>query len=452
MAIQARPRTAVPVEVPRTLEEAPPRPLGLGDQLALWGNLGVSLLAPVAAGFIVAPDPALPALSLVAALAAIAVGTVVGGAVLGLGAVPGAQTGAPAMVLMRGLFGRRGSYLPTALNVAQCVGWATFEVVIIAEAASRLTDRSLRPAFVVAAGVAATAMAVRPLGALRALKKVAAWGVVASTVYLFVQVLRRPLPALGEGSWEGFWKATDVAIALAVSWVPLAADYSRHSRSAKAAFAGAAVGYGAASAAFLSLGVLALAAFALAPGFDVIDALLAVPAGGLALLVLLVDELDEAFANVYSTAVSAQNLGPRLDRRLLAVAVGAVAVALGLVVDVVAYEGFLFLIGSVFVPLSATFAVDYYLLRRGAWDVGDGAPARWAMVVPWVAGFVAYQLVNPGIVGPWQRFWVARQGDLGFAPPSWASASLVSLAVAAAVALAVGGATRRRRPSGAARG
>jgi hypothetical protein len=77
--------------------------------------------------------------------------------------------------------------------------------------------------------------------------------------------------------------------------------------------------------------------------------------------------------------------------------------------------------------------------------VSDVAPARWAMVVPWLAGFVTYQLVNPGFVGPWQRFWTARQHDLGFTPPAWTSASLLSFFVAAVLAAIVGRVSRDRR-------
>ena len=43
------------------------------------------------------------------------------------------------MVLLRAPLGHRGSYLPTVLNV-QCLGWATFELIIIAAAAAALSD------------------------------------------------------------------------------------------------------------------------------------------------------------------------------------------------------------------------------------------------------------------------------------------------------------------------
>ncbi|HEX4979819.1 MAG TPA: cytosine permease [Acidimicrobiales bacterium] len=425
--------TVPPPEVPATLEEPAPRPLGFADQVALWGNLGVSLLLVVAGTFVLRPDPTLPPLSLVAAFAAILTGAILGNLLLGLVAMAGSEIGAPAMVSVRGLLGRRGSTVPTVANIAQNLGWAVIELVVIAGAAAQLLDDAVREVVVVAGGLVATAMALRPLGVVRGyLKRVAVWAVIASSAYLLVQVARGPLPAWGDGSWSGFWKATDTVVALPISWLPLAADYSRHSRSHRAAFAGAGLGYGAATLAFFALGVLATASGE--AGDDVIASLLAIPAGTVALLILAIDELDEVFANVYSTTVSAQNLAPRLDRRVGVVVTGALATALALAIDdYVAYESFLFLLGSVFVPLFGSYAVDYFAFRRGRWEVGESAPTRWAMFVPWAAGFVTYQLVNPGFVSWWAPRWMDVREAIGFTPPSWASASILSFAVAAAV-------------------
>jgi purine-cytosine permease-like protein len=137
-------------EAPVTLAEAPARTLGPRESAGLWGNLGISLLLPVAATFVVLANR-----SLWVTVLAIVVGAVIGSVLLGLGAAAGAREGVPGMVLMRGLLGHRVSYLPTAFNLVQCVGWATFEIVVIAEAASRVLDAPRWP-FVVAAGVAAT--------------------------------------------------------------------------------------------------------------------------------------------------------------------------------------------------------------------------------------------------------------------------------------------------------
>ena len=163
-----------------------------------------------------------------------------------------------------------------------------------------------------------------------------------------------------------------------------------------------------------------------------VGALLAVPAGAIALVILAMDEVDEAFANIYSTATSAQNVLPRADRRLLAIGVGALATVLALAVDGGAYEPFLFLIGAVFVPLAATLVVDF-ALSKGRYDTSDRAPARWAMLVPWAAGFVAYQLTAPTLLSSWpgwESFWRSFQDLLGISSTNGFSASVVALAVA----------------------
>ncbi|WP_127781936.1 cytosine permease [Rhodococcus sp. X156] len=427
-----------------TLTATPVRTLGLRSQLGLWGNLGISLLLPVAATYIV-----LSGQSLLATLLAVVVGAVIGSTLLGLAAAAGARTGAPAMVLMRGLLGTRLSSLPTAANLVQCVGWATFEIFVIAEVATQLTDGP-RWVFVLVGGVLATVMALHPLGVVHLLARYAVWAAVASTAYLLVQVLREPLPGLTDGDFGGFWLSVDLVIALPVSWVPLAADYARHSRSATASFLGASVGYGTATILFFALGVLAVKVYGVT-GFDVVAQLLLLPVAVVAVLILVLDELDEAFANLYSTAVSAQNLRPGWDRRHLVLGVGALATVLALTVDATGYEPFLFLLGAVFVPLTATFLVAYYLLARRSrtgWDVSAGAPARWEMLLPWAVGFVAYQLVAPtaltGWAQGWTSWWTARQADVGLSGSGW-SASLVSLAVAGGLTVAVGLVSQRVR-------
>jgi nucleobase:cation symporter-1, NCS1 family len=414
------------MEAPTTLVESQPRSLGLADQLGLWANLGISLLIPVTATFLVAPGQ-----SFLATVVAIVAGTALGCALLAAVARAGAVTGAPTMVLLRGLLGRTGSYAPTVLNLLQCVGWATYEVWVISYAAHAVWAAPPRWVYVLAAGAIATLMALRPLGSVRLLKRIAVVAVVACSAYFLVETLRRPLGDLTAGGWGGFWTSMDLVVALPVSWIPLVADYSRFSRSPRAATLGTGVGYAVSSAGFFLLGVLALRAYPDASS-DVVGALLAVPAGALALVILAVDEVDEAFANIYSTATSAQNVLPRADRRVLAVLVGGVATVLALAVDGGAYEPFLFLIGAVFVPLAATVVVDF-ALSGSRYDTSSSAPARWAMLVPWAAGFVAYQLTAPTVLADWaswEAFWRSGQDLLGISPTNGFSASVVALLVA----------------------
>jgi putative hydroxymethylpyrimidine transporter CytX len=437
-------------EAPLTLDEPPPRVLGFLDQMGLWANLGVSLLGPVGALGVLAPYGFSP-LPLLGAGLAVIVGTVLGTLLVSAAAVPGAQTGAPSMVLLRGLFGTRVSYVPTVLNVLQLVGWGVFEIVVIAAAAKQLLPwHGPRWPYVVAAGALTTVLALRPLGFVRVLRRYALAAVVLSTIYLFVQLLRNPLPSLTHGSWSGFWAGTDVVIAVAVSWVPLASDYSRYSRTPRAAFAGSFLGYTATQIAYYVLGLVALATVVRASSnqdvlqHDMFAAFIAVPVGWLAFGVLVLRELDQSFADTFSTVVSIQNVWPRLDRRALAVVVGGLATVLALALQISDYFNFLYLLGSVFVPLFAVFVVDYFVLSgHRAWDVSHAAVPRWLMLVPWALGFAMYQLVYAPAVGGWDGWWQHVRDVLHFTWESWMSASVLSFAVAAVATLLLAPWTRR---------
>ena len=111
------------------------RVLGLFDLTLLWGNLSVSLLVIVAAAGLV------PMLSLPQAVVAIVIGALAGNMLLGLAGAIGADARVPGMVLLRAPLGKRGSYAPTVLNVAQNLGWSTFELIIISTAAAALSER-----------------------------------------------------------------------------------------------------------------------------------------------------------------------------------------------------------------------------------------------------------------------------------------------------------------------
>src|SRR5438309_3476249 len=423
------------VEAPLTLEEPPPRVLGWWDQIGLWGNLGMSILGPVTAIWILQPAVG-GQMSYLAAGLAIIVGTIFGTLMVAAAAVPGAQTGAPSMVLLRGLFGRRLSYLPTLVNVVQLVGWSVFEIVVISAAAEQLLPwKGHRWPYVVVAGVLTTLMAIRPLGVVRILRRYAIAAVTVVTIYLYVELLQNPMPSLTHGSWTGFWAGADYAIAAAVSFAPLASDYTRHARSSRSAFGGTMIGYTIAQSASYILGLVAIATVVKAS--DAADmtamfgAFIAVPIGWLAMGVLVARELDQSFADSYSTVMSVQNVLPRFDRRALAVIIGTLATVLALALRIEDYANFLTLLGSVFVPLTACLLVDYFLRRRAHWDVSENAPARPWMLLPWILGVITYQLINPGYVGWWVNRWTTVQGWVHFTPQSWMSASLFSFVVAA---------------------
>ncbi|WP_405486815.1 purine-cytosine permease family protein [Nocardia sp. NBC_00511] len=422
-------------EAPLVLDTAPPRTLGFTDQAAFWLNLGVSLIGFSGAAVVLLPAGQTLPLPIAGALLATVLGTVLGAAmVAGPGAV-GTLTGAPAMAVLRGLFGTKLSYLPTAANIVQCIGWGVYELTVIALGVSALThDKVPHWIVIVAAGILSTTMAIWPLSSVRALRKYVSAAVAIAMLYFTVQLLRQPIPAQPQTSWSGFWPAVDSALAVSISFVPLAADYTRHSRSAKTAAGATVTGYSIAQIWCYLLGIIAI----LQSGGDsgkIFDSFLGVTAGWLFFAVLVLRESDQSFANIYSTAMSIQNLLPRVDRRLLAGLVGLAVTLLALPVhDFTSYANFLVLIGSVFVPLCAVLIVDYFFGRgRRGWDLTQHSPARPLMLLPWAIGFVTYQLFNPGSISWWTKFWTDAQDTLHVHPGWWSSASLFSFLIAAAV-------------------
>ncbi len=428
------------------------RVLGVFDGFLLWANLSVSLLVIVAGAFLVLPVTQYGlALSLPEALGAICAAAVVGNLMLGLGGLIGADARVPQMVLLRAPLGRCGSYVPTGLNVLQCLGWSVFELIVIATGASALSEQVLGVGglafWKVLFGVVATLLALLgPVGFVRRyVRKFAVWIVIVSLVYLCWWSLHGEHVGRlwSRPGTHAFWPGFDLVLASIVSWTPLVADYTRFSRNRRAGFLGAGLGYFVPTVPLFALG----AVIAMSRHISEAPALLtAIAAGGaasvLALLALTVDESDEAFANVYSTAVSLQNLLPRIPQRLLIGGSAAVATVGALLVDLRNYQPFLYLLGSFFVPLFGVLLADWLLAGRhyGRDDVFAAPGLRAELLGAWLAGFCLYQWLYPEGPGWWTRL-VAHVHPHAL---PWGGASLPSFLAAFGLAAVARSLVRRR--------
>jgi nucleobase:cation symporter-1, NCS1 family len=434
------------------------RVLGLLDHGLLWGSLGVSLLVIVVGALLV------PALSLRDAIVATLLGGLVGNAMLASAGLIGADARVPGMVLMRAPLGRVGSYGPTVLNALQCWGWATFELIIISSAAAALSDELVghgaRWAWTIAFGiVAATLALLGPVSVVRRfIRRYAVYPVLASLAYLtWWSLTEADFSALWHAKPEGgltVWIGMDLVIAITVSWVPLIPDYTRFSRDRRSAFWGPGLGYFLAGTWMLLLGVFLVLTRSLSDPAQLPAAVVAAGlAAALAVLAVTVDETDEAFANIYSSAVSLQNLAPRVPQRMLVALVSLAATAAALTFDLRRYQDFLFLLGAFFVPLLGVL-LAHWLLNGAHYsraDVFEAPAVRPAFVAGWLVGFGVYQWLLP--TGP--SWWVdaveavrpptGGLDAIGVSIPSFAAA--FALAALASVVTSTAGLRRRAAPS-----
>lgn len=384
------------------------RTLRTFDFTVLWFSLGVGLLVLAAGALLTRTDFGL-GLSLIESLLLIILGSIVGSLMLASVGVIGSHYGVPSMVSLRAILGKGGSYLPTALNVLQLIGWASFEVMVMGEASAFLLGQpqgSLLNYGLVALFAAFCAFLALggPIAVVRQwLEKFAVWLVIGSSAWITYLVFTTPAAL----DWGGFGsEATslllglDLVIAMPISWWPLVSDYNRFAGRRRDGFVGTATGYTLSNTWFFLLGAAIIVFVGMG---NVISSILTLALGPVALLLLLVDETDNAFANIYSTAVSAQNLAPRARQRILIPLIAVTAVLVGWLLTFVgglegaaalAYENFLLLIGGVFVPLLAVVFADYFIVRRTAYDTqefyGEARFLRLSPLLAWVSGAALY--------------------------------------------------------------
>jgi putative hydroxymethylpyrimidine transporter CytX len=398
------------------------RKLGGLDYFILWSSLGVGRLVLSAGSF-------LSAASFVDAVLAIVVGSAGGSMLLALAGRIGSDHGIPSLVTLRPAFGIGGTYLPAMLNVMQLVGWTTFEIMIMGKAAELLTG-SIIPYYAWAAVFGALVAVLALAGPLNVVKqwlgKFAVWIAYGTSAVIILNLISSP--NIGDlisspGSGMSFFSALDLVIAMPVSWMPLVADYNRFAKKGKTAMWATFIGFALTNILFYFGGVLLGTS-------DVIGIVVAIQMMffGFLMLLLIVDEADNAFADVYSAAVSAQNVFSHISQKQLIVGFSAASALLAMVVSIQQYEFFLLLIGAIFVPLFGVVLTDYYIVKRRKYTsellYDQPKHVKLPAIIAWGCGAALSFALSP--LSP---AYVAQLPAIGATIPSLAAASLIYLAI-----------------------
>jgi purine-cytosine permease-like protein len=280
-----------------------------------------------------------------------------------------------------------------------------------------------------------------PIGFVRRfVRKFAIWAVGLSIAYLIWWIpAHADLHALWSSGGQGgsFFAGMDLVIALSVSWIPLVADYTRFSTGRRVAFWGAGLGYLFPTLFQFGFGAILVLSHSISGPVDVITTIAAGSvASFFALLALTVDETDEAFANIYSTAMSLQNFVPQAPQRVLIVGCSVTATIGALAFDLTQYSRFLYLLGAFFVPLFGVLLADW--IQRGMHytraDVFEGPAVRPAMIGAWLCGFLLYEwLATSTGATEGFGFWTSFMDRL-HSPHAQIGASLPSFALSFALA------------------
>ena len=359
------------------------RVFGWYAHASLWFSLGVGLLVIQIGAYLV------PAMGTQQALLAIVLGSLLGAGLLAWVAKIGCDTGLSSAGLMHQVFGSAFARLPVLLNIVQLVGWTTFELVVMRDGTLAMTEGSTWSSPLLTTllwgGVLTLLMTSSMLGLVRSF--VSRFGlplVVLSLVWLSWQFLGL-LQAQGlQAFWNkpgtgemGFLSAMDLVIAMPVSWLPLIADYARHGKNSRAAFSGSWLGYTIANIWCYALGVMVVSVSA--PDANLVNTLLLAQGGLLALGLILLDEIDNAYGDVYSAAVNSHSLWSGLSSRQWGLGIAVLCTVLALILPMHSLEPFLLMLSSVFVPLFGVILgrLGFGMTSSNLQRVDKSAAAAW---------------------------------------------------------------------------
>ncbi len=337
------------------------RSLGGLSHVSLWFSLGVGLLVIQMGAYLV------PVMGTKDALLAIVLGSVIGSGLLAWTAKLGTDTGLSSAGLIHRVYGSGFARLPIVLNIVQLIGWTTFELVVMRDGTTAIGAQmfNLPPesplAMVLATLVWGAILSLLMTGSMLTLVRgfVNRFGlplVIASLVWLSWQFLGKVMAQDAQAFWNrpgtggmGLLTGLDLVIAMPVSWLPLVADYARFGRSGVSTMRGTWIGYAIANIWCYSLGIVV--ASLSEPDANLVNTLLLAQGGLLALGLILLDELDNAYGDVYSGSVSSHALMPTVSIRQWGLAIAILCTGLAMILPMHALEPFLLLLSSIFVPL-----------------------------------------------------------------------------------------------------
>ncbi|MFI0258984.1 purine-cytosine permease family protein [Streptomyces sp. NPDC017056] len=355
------------------------------DLFAVWFAANISPLT-IVSGTIA---PLVFGLGLWPGIAAVLLGNMLGGFLMALHAAQGPRLGVPQMIQSRGQFGSHGSLLVTLVVVFMYAGWFASNLVIAGQALHRSVPALGTSGWLVLCALAGLVVAtvgydlIHRVGRWATVITVALLALCAVRVFTTPGVVERAANATG-CTLSGFVGMTALGILLQITYAPYVSDYTRYMPAHAAArrstlwftYWGSVLG----SVLPMFLGIvmgIAVADDAIAG----LDTVLGGPLSAVVLCSFAVIVVHVNSMNLYGTSLclvtAAQTFrNTWLPGRLARTALIAGPLALGLTLALAfqdtflaSYTDFLAILQYVLIPWTAINLVDYYLIRRGRYDV-----------------------------------------------------------------------------------
>ncbi len=354
------------------------------DLFTVWFGSNLMLLTVVTGGLAVTVF----GLPFGWAIAALALGNLVGGVFMALHAAQGPTLGVPQMVQTRGQFGSYGSLLVVVIVIVMYVGFMASNLVVGGESLALLAPAMGDTPGIALVGVLSVLAGIYGYDLIHAYTRVMSYASGAVLLLAAVWIIGpHGLPAgflnRNQLNAPGLLGTISTAALWQIAYAPYVSDYSRYMPKDTGALPAFWASYwGCVLGSLLPMMLGAMVGLLTPKGSLVVG--LASLTQGIAPLVLIVFTVGIAAAtamNLYcgalstltvgQTLISSWSPGPR-SRTVITVVLFAFALAAALLAKasfMVNYEGFILLLLYVLVPWTAINLVDYYFLCHGRYDV-----------------------------------------------------------------------------------
>ena len=344
----------------------------------IWFGAGVSL-AEILTGTAFAP------LGFQKGILAIIIGHIIGCTMLFLAGVIGGKTRRSAMETVKMSFGQNGGVFFSFLNVLQLVGWTAIMIYDGALAADGVlnTGRWVWCLVIGALIIVWILVGITNLGKINTIAMAALF--ILTLVLCKVIFFSGAAGNVDTSEAMSFGAAVELAVAMALSWLPLISDYTREAEEPVKATAVSAVVYGIISC---WMYVIGMGAAIYTGEYDIAQIMVKAGLGIAGLLIIVFSTVTTTFLDAYSAGISAESVFSKLNGKYAAVAVTVIGTVGAIVYPMDNITDFLYLIGSVFAPMIAIQIADFFILKR-ADSLSDAIDVT--NIVIWIVGFVLYR-------------------------------------------------------------
>jgi len=375
-----------------TIDEPSNGTLSGKNFFALWSSLGVGLLVLSTGSFLID-------FGYTNSILAVIIGSAVGSFLLALAGKIGSDNKIPSITSVNPTFGKIGVIIPAFFNIIQLIGWTTFEIMIMSKVIETISDNYI-PNYISSVIIGIIIIIFGMIGPIRVIKRFIGqfviWIVYTTSIILLVHVLINTNIQIFDISKidMNFFGAFDIVIVMPISWLPLVADYNRFAKKSKTAFFGTFIGFTITNSILFAVGLL----FGIS---EITELILSIQMifFGLILLILLLDDIDNAYADAYSASISTLSIFPKLEQKHLIIGIIILSTYLSIAIPIVQYEIFLILIGAIFIPLFAVVIADYYLVDKEKYKIENINNSKLkigrAAILSWILGLIVYYLFSP---------------------------------------------------------